>query len=163
MKKKEYILLLLVMLAAVSCKQNEWIDWKTQNEVWMAQNKTADGVQTTSTGLHYKVIYAGNLTDTRPVSGSTVVMDYKVSLIDGNLLEQEQNYATTCIVGTESIQGLTAGVVEGLKKMHVGADYILYIPWNLAYGENGAGSEGYSSFVPPYSTLIFEVHLSRVY
>ena len=163
MKQIKYIFLLVVVLATFSCKRDDWIDWKTQNEIWMEANRTQEGVQTTPSGLQYKVIYPGNTTDTRPIEGSTIVMDYKLSLIDGKIKDEQQNFASYCVVGTEGTSGLISGMVEGLKKMHVGADYILYIPWDLAYGKDGSGTEGYSSFIPPYSALIFEIHLSRVY
>ncbi|MBR1808857.1 MAG: FKBP-type peptidyl-prolyl cis-trans isomerase [Paludibacteraceae bacterium] len=163
MKRLNYIVLSILMFVVCSCKQNDWLDWKTQNEIWIKHNEKAENIVITPTGLQYKVIYGGNPTDTRPVTGSTVVMDYKLSLIDGNVVQEQKNFTSTCVVGTEAVAGLISGMVEGLKKMHVGADFILYIPWNLAYGEDGNGTEGYSSFIPPYSALIYEVHLSRVY
>lgn len=153
----------LASMLICSCKQNDWIDWKTQNEIWIAQNKTKEGIQTTPSGLQYKVIYPGNLTDTRPATGSTVVFDYKMSMIDGKVMQEQTDFTSVCVKGTETGTGLIAGMVEGLRKMHVGADFILYIPWDLAYGKDGTGTEGYSSFVPPYSALIYEIHLSRVY
>lgn len=162
MKLKHWIYVMLIVFSVASCKTDDWVDWKTQNEIWMAQNKQQEGVIETNTGLQYKVIYPGNTTDTRPVNGSTVVYDYKLYLIDGSLLQEATNFSSYCITGTETISGLIAGMVEGLKKMHVGADYILYVPWDLAYGEDGSGTEGYTGFIPPYSTLIFEVHLSKV-
>lgn len=163
MKKTHYILVALMSIMVCSCKQNNWIDWKTQNELWMEQNKWKENVMITPTGLQYKVIYPGNTTDTRPITGSTVVFDYKMTLIDGNVIQQQSDFTSTCVVGTQTVSGLISGMVEGLKKMHVGADFILYIPWKLAYGEDGNGTEGYSSYIPPYSALIYEIHLSRVY
>ncbi len=160
MKHIYLLLTTLLTLCVTSCKQDEWIDWKTQNEIWLEQNKSKEGVQTLPSGLQYKVIYPGNLTDTRPVTGSTVVYDYSLSLINGTTIEEQKNFSAICTSGET---GLITGMVEGLKKMHVGADYMLYIPWDLAYGKDGKGTEGYSSFLPPYSTLIFEIHLSRVY
>lgn len=163
MKYVKCVFLLAVLLVVSSCKQNDWLDWKAQNEIWIKQNQSVDGISVTPTGLQYKVIYGGNPTDTRPVTGSTVIFDYKLSLIDGKVVQEQQNFTSYCVVGTETSSGLISGMVEGLKKMHVGADFILYIPWDLAYGEDGSGTEGYSSFIPPYSALIYEIHLSRVY
>lgn len=162
MKKYIYLSVLLIVSILSSCKHDDWVDWKTQNEIWLEQNKLNEGVQVTPTGLQYKVIYPGNTTDTRPVNGSTVVYDYKLYLIDGTLLQEATNFSAYCVVGTTTVSGQIAGMVEGLKKMHRGADYILYIPWDLAYGEDGTGTEGYTGYIPPYSTLIFEVHLSNI-
>lgn len=163
MKRLAYISLLIISVCFISCKQDNWIDWKMQNELWLAATANQPGVQITPSGLQYKVIYSGNTTDTRPVTGSTVVFDYKLSLIDGTIMQEQTNFSAYCMTGSEAISGLISGMVEGLKKMHVGADFILYIPWDLAYGKDGSGTEGYSSFIPPYSTLIYEIHLSRVY
>ncbi len=164
MKHIVYLTLALLAITAVSCKKDNWIDWKTQNEIWLEANRTKEGVHTTPSGLQYKVLYPGNKTDTRPVTGSTVIMDYKLMLIDEKVKEETQNFSAVCVAATSgATSGLIQGMVEGLKKMYVGADYILYIPWDLAYGKDGSGTEGYSSFIPPYSTLIFEIHLSRVY
>ena len=58
MKTIKTILLLLCVVALSSCQQNDWLDWKVQNELWLVQNAQADGVITTPTGLQYKCIYA---------------------------------------------------------------------------------------------------------
>lgn len=164
MKNYFYISLIIVSALFASCKKDDWIDWKTQNEIWMAQNATRQEIQTKPTsGLQYEIIHIGNTTDTQPKDGSKVIFDYKMYLIDGNLIQQQDSFSAYCITGTETISGLISGMVEGLKEMHVGADFILYIPWELAYGESGTGIEGYSSFIPPYSALIYEIHLSKVY
>ena len=55
------------------------------------------------------------------------------------------------------------GFSEGLKLMKEFGVYELYIPYELAYGIEGSGTEGTSSHIPPYSTLIFRVELLDVY
>lgn len=155
MRKLIYLLPIVLICLLSSCKQDNWIDWKLQNELWLEQNKTKDSIQVTESGLQYKVLYAGNKTDAHPGSASTVTIDYHGYLINGIEFD----------AGTSSfaVSQLVEGFAEGVKKMHVHADYVLYIPWELGYGEEGSSaSELSASYIPPYSTLIFSVHLKNV-
>ena len=52
---------------------------------------------------------------------------------------------------------------RSVKKMNKSGRYILYIPSDLGYGSAGSGTEGYANYIPPYSTLIFDVTLIDVY
>ena len=137
------------------CKQDNWMDWKAQNELWLVQNKTKPGVQTTSTGLQYKVISDPNPTDARPSTGSTIACDYTGTLING--VQFDGGSATFTLNS-----GLISGFVEGLKKIHCHGDIEIYIPYDLGYKEEEQGTEGTASYIPPYSTLIFNVHLKAV-
>ena len=161
MKKLGYILVLLLTLS--SCKQENYLDWKSMNEAWLEYNKTQPGVVTTSTGLQYKQLNPSpNPTEARPNYSSTVIVDYKLYLISsyggysiGNLLQE----------GTEtafSMQNVVPGFSEGLHLMHVHDDFVLYIPYQLGYGVDAVGTEGYFGYIPPYSTLIYEVYLKAM-
>lgn len=161
MKKSAYILFFL--LALTGCKQENYLDWKAMNEAWLEHNKTQPGVVTTSSGLQYKQLNPSpNPTEARPNYNSTVVVDYKLYLISsyggystGNLLQE----------GNESVfsmQNVVPGFSEGLHLMHVHDDFALYIPYYLGYGAEMTGTEGNFGFIPPYSTLIYEVHLKAM-
>ena len=156
---KKYIPIFLsafLILLFNGCTQDNWIDWKLQNELWMLNNKDADGVQTTRTGLQYKVLYQGNTSDARPTSSSTVIVRYKGTLINGAVFDETEGVSL-------SVSSVVSGFAEGLKLMNAQADYILYIPWQLGYGSDGNDvGEGYAGFIPPYSTLIFEIHLTSI-
>ncbi len=156
--KVKMIILAALTLALVGCKEDNWMDWKAQNEMWLQQNATQAGVHTTHTGLQYKVVAQG-LTGRpdKPGETSTVIVDYKGSLINGKVFDSAE--------GAEfGVSQVVAGFAEGLKKMNQHGDYILYIPWELGYGEDGTeAAETANAFIPPYSTLIFEVHLSDYY
>ena len=153
--KKLFILIAAIALLT-GCKEDNWLDWKTQNEIWLQQNlKNDPEVKVTESGLQYKILYMGNPTDVRPNSYSEVLIDYKGRLINGYQFDASQ---TAQLSLAQTVKGFT----EGLKKIYAGGDIILYIPYDLGYGEDGSGTEGGQAFIPPYSTLIFEIHLSAV-
>lgn len=156
MKKLLYILPLVAVLLC-GCKEDNWMDWKLQNEMWLAQNAKADGVQVTESGLQYKILYAGNTSDSKPDDASTVIVRYTGRLINDYPFDSSNG-------ASMAMSSVVKGFAEGMKKIHTHGDIILYIPSDLGYGKDGSGVEGSLSakFIPPYSTLIFEVHLSAV-
>lgn len=166
MKKILYIA--LAMLAMVSCKQNDYLDWKALNEAWLEHNKTQPGVVTTSSGLQYKqlTVPSPNPTQPRPNYNSTVVVNYKLYLIT-SYPTKDYVYSAESLLqeGTEavfSLQNVVPGFREGLHLMHVNDDFALFIPYDLGYGAELTGSEGNFGYIPPYSTLIYEVHLKAM-
>lgn len=152
---KKILFILAIAACLISCKEDNWMDWKAQNEMWMEQNLLDPEVQMTADSLQYKIISPGNTTDARPQAGSTVICDYRGTLINGYQFDANTN-------ASFSMSGVVKGFAEGLTKIHNHGDIIIYVPWHLAYGEEGSGNEGNSYFIPPYSTLIFTVHLSSV-
>ncbi len=127
-------------------------DYIEQNEKFLAENKGKSGVTTTESGLQYEVVKMGN--GPKPTSESTVKVHYTGTLIDGTEFDSS-------IKRNEPAQfpvsGVIAGWTEALQLMPVGSKFKLYIPQNLAYGENGAGD-----VIKPYSTLIFDVELLEI-
>ena len=155
MKTIKLILMLLSIVALSSCKQNDWLDWRTQNELWLVQNAERDSVVTTPTGLQYKCIYEGHKLSAKPDDAKTVTIKYSGKLINGFEFDASEGYTG---YATEFIKGFT----EGMKKMHEFGIYEFYIPHELGYGKDGVGTEGTSSHIPPYSTLIFKVELISI-
>lgn len=153
--KKIFLFLLLGTLCLSSCKQDNWLDWKTQNELWLEQNKKQPGVEISQTGLQYRIISDPNPTDARPSTGSYVYCDYTGRLING--VQFEGGTAAFTVGST-----LIAGFAEGLKKIHCHGDIEIYIPYTLGYKDEEKGTEGTSSYIPPYSTLIFTIHIKAV-
>ena len=153
MKIKMIFILLLGVVVLCSCKENNWLDWKSQNELWLIQNASQPGVKTTHTGLQYKCIHEGPEGSSAHVDDTKVVkIKYSGKLISG--LEFDANN------GYEGQVGLfVPGFVEGLKLMKEYSIYEFYIPYELGYGEEGNGAEGSGRFIPPYSTLVFRVEL----
>lgn len=162
---RKYIILLVAMMAIMSgCKRNEWLDWKAENVAWLEQNKLnhADDpyFHISSTGLQYRITYEGNIYDARPSATSSVICTYEGRLINGARFDGGTAQFT--------VSQLIPGFAEGLKKIHNHGDIELYIPYTLGYSKeagmdtDGTGSEGTSGYIPPYSTLIFTVHLGAV-
>lgn len=155
MKTIKTILLLLCVVALNSCHQNDWIDWKVQNELWLANNKLKEGVITTPTGLQYKCIFPGHTSSARPDDAKAVTIKYSGKLINDFEFDSAEAYMGY-------VNSFVPGFSEGLKKMHEFGIYEFYIPYKLGYGKEGTGTEGTSSHIPPYSTLIFYVELKSV-
>ena len=155
MKKNIFFILFAIMLVSLpACKKNDWLDWKAQNQLWMTNNKSQEGVHVTESGLQYKVIADPNPYDARPSHSNIITCTYTGTLINGAKFEG----------GTSSfaVNSLVAGFAEGIKKIHTNGDIILYIPYELGYLEEAQGTEGTSSYIPPYSTLISNIHLDPV-
>ncbi len=151
---KIFCLLCMIMLIS-GCKRDNWLDWKTQNELWLTQNALKEGVITTPTGLQYKCIEPGWDKSARPDDAKVVTIDYQGKMINGYIFDSTERY-------TEYVSSFVAGFSEGLKKMNQFGLYEFYIPYYLAYGESGSGTEGTERFIPPYSTLIFRVYLHSI-
>ena len=151
------------MLALTSCKQDDYLDWKALNEAWLENNKNQPGVVTTASGLQYKQLNPSpNPTESRPNYNSSVILDYKLYLISsyggynvGDMIESATD-------ASFNLQNVVEGFSEGVQKMRLHDDYVLYIPASLGYGTQATGTEGYYGNIPPYSTLIYEVHLKAM-
>ena len=119
---------------------------------FLAKNKTEAGVQTTASGLQYKVITQG--TGKKPGPRDVVEVHYRGTLINGTEFDSSYKRKETIEF---PLNGVIAGWTEGLQLIQEGGKVLLYIPYQLAYGERGAGG-----VIPPYATLIFEVELIKV-
>ncbi|MEZ5540466.1 MAG: FKBP-type peptidyl-prolyl cis-trans isomerase [Pseudomonadota bacterium] len=121
-------------------------------EAFLAENKTKEGVVTLPSGLQYKVLAEG--TGTAPQPADKVTVNYRGTLIDGTEFDSSYSRNQPATFGVDRV---IAGWTEALQLMHPGAKWQLFIPPQLAYGEQGQGSK-----IPPNSALIFEVELIKV-
>jgi FKBP-type peptidyl-prolyl cis-trans isomerase FklB len=121
-------------------------------EAFLAQNAQRPEVVVTASGLQYEILQAG--TGTKPSASSTVKTHYHGTLIDGSVFDSSVERGQTAEF---PVNRVIAGWTEALQLMPVGSKWRLFIPYQLAYGEQGAGGA-----IAPYSALIFEVELIDV-
>lgn len=123
-----------------------------QGKVFLEENKKRANIITLDSGLQYEILKDGN--GKSPSMNDQVQCHYEGTLIDGTLFDSSIKRGQPAVFGVNQV---IAGWTEALQLMKEGAKWRLYIPFNLAYGEQGAGES-----IPPYSTLVFEVELIKV-
>jgi len=125
---------------------------KKEGDAFLTANKTKEGVKTLEDGLQYKVITTGN--GPSPKKEDTVKVHYKGTLIDGREFDSSYGRGEP----TEfPVNRVIPGWTEALQLMHVGDKWELYIPSELAYGDNGAGE-----MIEPGCVLVFQVELLEI-
>lgn len=126
------------------------INKKAGDDFLAANGKRAE-VKTTPSGLQYEVLEEGQ--GATPQTGDRVTVHYTGKLIDGSVFDSSVDRGVPATFGVTQV---IPGWVEALQLMKVGAKYRLFIPSQLAYGEQGAGPIG------PNQTLIFDVELLEI-
>lgn len=125
---------------------------RAEGEAFLKANAQRQGVTVTASGLQYEVVKPG--TGRRPKASDTVRCHYEGTLIDGTVFDSSYHRGQPADFGLRQV---IAGWTEGVQLMQEGAVYKFFIPYNLAYGERGAGSD-----IPPYAALVFTVELIKV-
>ncbi len=125
---------------------------KGQGEAFLAEMSKKAGVVTLPSGLRYEVLQEGS--GRQPKATDTVRCHYEGTLVDGTVFDSSYRRGAPAEFALNQV---IAGWTEGVQLMKEGAVYMFYIPYNLAYGEHGAGAS-----IPPYSALAFKVELIKV-
>lgn len=123
---------------------------KKEEAAFLAQNAKAEGVQTTPTGLQYKVLKQG--AGVSPAATDVVKCHYRGTFLDGTEFDSSYGGEPASFPVNQVIPGWT----EALQKMKVGDKWQLFVPGELAYGADGRPG------IPPNSMLVFEVELLGV-
>ena len=125
---------------------------RAEGEAFLAENKKQPGVVTTASGLQYTVLQEGN--GRQPKASDTVRCHYEGRLLDGTVFDSSYRRGVPADFGLRQV---ISGWTEGVQLMKEGAKYRFFFPYNLAYGEHGAGAD-----IPPYAALVFDVELIKV-
>ena len=127
-------------------------DNKEKGEAWLANKAMEEGVVALPSGLLYQVLNEGS--GKKPTAADTVECHYEGRLIDGTVFDSSYKRGESA---TFPLNGVIAGWTEGVQLMSEGANYRFFIPYQLAYGERGAGQA-----IPPFAALVFDVELIKV-
>ena len=119
---------------------------------FLEENAKKDGVTVTESGLQYEVLVAGD--GEKPTAQSTVRTHYHGTLIDGTVFDSSYDRGQPAEF---PVGGVIKGWTEALQMMAVGSKWRLAIPYELAYGEQGAGGA-----IGPFQTLVFDVELLEI-
>ncbi len=125
---------------------------KEEGAAFLKENAKAEGVVVLPSGLQYKVLEEG--TGKKPSATSQVKCHYAGSLLNGVEFDSSYKRGEPAVFGLNQV---IKGWTEGVQLMSEGSKYEFYIPYDLAYGENGAPGA-----IPPYATLKFVVELIEV-
>ena len=118
-------------------------------KAFLEKNGQKETVVTLPSGLQYEILTAGN--GAKPKATDKVKCHYHGMLLNGTVFDSSVQRGQPAVFGVNQV---IKGWVEALQLMNVGSKWRLFIPSELAYGEQGAGSS-----IEPYSTLIFDVEL----
>jgi FKBP-type peptidyl-prolyl cis-trans isomerase len=125
---------------------------RAQGTTFLSENAKKEGVVTTDSGLQYEVLQEGE--GAQPAADDEVKVHYKGSLLSGQVFDSSYQRGEPATFGVDQV---IKGWTEGLQLMKPGSKYKLYIPSELAYGDQGAGRA-----IGPGQTLVFEVELLEI-
>jgi len=118
-------------------------------KAFLDENRQKEQVVSLPSGLQYEVLVEGD--GVKPKATDKVRCHYHGTLLDGTVFDSSVDRGQPAVFGVNQV---IKGWVEALQLMSVGSKWRLYIPSELAYGEQGAGGS-----IEPNATLIFDVEL----
>jgi len=121
-------------------------------QAFLAENAKKEGVTTTSSGLQYEVLVAGE--GPKPSETDMVVTHYHGMLVDGTVFDSSVDRGEPAQF---PVNGVIQGWIEALQMMNVGSKWRITVPADLGYGDAGSGP-----VIGPKSTLVFEVELLAI-
>ena len=123
-----------------------------EGQAFLDKNAKREEVTVTESGLQYEVLTTGE--GEKPTAASKVKTHYHGTLIDGTIFDSSYDRGEPAEF---PVAGVIAGWTEALQMMTVGSKWRLAVPYELAYGEQGAGGA-----IGPFQTLVFDVELLEI-
>ena len=130
-------------------EQQRQSDYRGLCESFLEENAKREGVLITDTGLQYEILEQGD--GAIPLANQVVKTHYHGSFIDGQVFDSS---VTRNEPAEFQLDQVIAGWTEIMTMMPVGSKWRVVVPYQLAYGEAGS-----PPVIPPYATLVFEIHL----
>ena len=121
---------------------------------FLQENSAKDGVVTLASGLQYLILESGDASGASPTADNSVLAHYHGTLIDGTVFDSSVDRGEPAQFGLSQV---ISGWTEALQLMKVGVKWRLFLPSNLAYGEQSP-----TPAIPPHSALIFDVELLEI-
>jgi FKBP-type peptidyl-prolyl cis-trans isomerase len=125
---------------------------KDSGIAFLKANKSNPKITTLPSGLQYEVITLG--TGAKPAATDEVTVNYRGTLVNGMQFDSSYDRKEPLSL---PLNNVIPGWTEGVQLMPIGSKFRFYIPYQLGYGERGAGKD-----IPPYSTLIFDIELLKI-
>ena len=125
---------------------------KAEGEKFLTENSTKEGVKTLPSGLQYKVLTEG--TGRTPKATDTVSTNYRGTFINGTEFDSSYKRNQPAMI---PVNRVIPGWTEALQLMKEGGKWELYVPYAMAYGEEGRPPQ-----IPPFSVLVFQVELLKI-
>jgi len=124
---------------------------KADSKAFLKENKNAEGVIELPSGLQYKILKEGY--GPKPSANDSIIAHYRAMFIDRTVFDMSYDRGPAGFRVNEVIKGLS----EGIQLMNTGAIYELYIPYELAYGE-----QTFANVIPAGSALIYTIELIEI-
>lgn len=155
------ILPLLAALALVACSRGADVSpadlekSAAEAKSFMTTNASAEGVQALPSGVQYKIVRSGPATGLKPGPNDEVKVHYEGKLASGKIFDSSYERGAPAAM---PLPALIPAWKEALQLMRPGDEWVLYVPPEMGYGEEGAGG----GEIPPNSVLIFRIELIDV-
>ena len=127
---------------------------KAEGEAFLKENADKEGVTTLASGLQYEIVESGDASGAKPELSSQVTTHYTGMLPSGQVFDSSVQRGQPA---SFPVNGVIAGWTEALQLMVPGDKWKLSIPFDLAYGEKGAGAD-----IPPFAALVFDIELISI-